>query len=161
MRLGSAKDVKTLFSHFAVALAFRCICKKNSHLLITSVNDIDFPFSSGQCASQYRRKILRLPFSMSFLHCQVVARVFLSLMLVRRKILRLYFCLMEFIVKRHVRRHYATCKRIMRQRCIVTSVARLCLFGVALFFLTYFICADIFILYLCIKWSSARQCQVR
>ena len=25
MRLGSAKDVKTLFSHFAVALAFRCI----------------------------------------------------------------------------------------------------------------------------------------
>ena len=110
---------------------------------------------------QYRRKILRLPFSMSFLHCQVVVRVFLSLMLVRRKILRLYFCLMEFIVKRHVRRHYATCKRIMRQRCIVTSVARLCLFGVALFFLTYFICADIFILYLCIKWSSARQCQVR
>ena len=52
MRLGSAKDVKTLFSHFVVALAFRCICKKNSHFLITSVNDIDFPFSSGQCASQ-------------------------------------------------------------------------------------------------------------
>ena len=25
MRLGSAKDVKTLFSHFVVALAFRCI----------------------------------------------------------------------------------------------------------------------------------------
>ena len=52
MRLGSAKDVKTLFSHFVAALAFRCICKKNSHLLITSVNDIDFHFSSGQCASQ-------------------------------------------------------------------------------------------------------------
>ena len=31
-------------------------------------------------------------------YCQVVACAFLSLMLVRRKILRLYFCLMEFIV---------------------------------------------------------------
>ena len=94
-------------------------------------------------------------------YCQAVARAFLSLMLVRRKILRLYFCLMAFIVKRHVCRHYAACKRIMRRSCIVTSVARLCLFGVALFFLTYFICADIFILYLCIRWASARQCQVR
>ena len=116
-------------------------------------------------------------------YCQVVVRVFLSLMLVRRKILRLYFCLMAFIVKRHVCRHYAACKRIMRRRCVVTSVARLCLFGVALFFLTYFICVDIFILYLCIRWAalgklrtsslstclhhlcirwaSARQCQVR
>ena len=93
-------------------------------------------------------------------YCQAVARAFLSLMLVRRKILRLYFCLMAFIVKRHVCRHYAACKRIMRRRCVVTSVARLCLFGVALFFLTYFICADIFILYLCIRWASARQCQV-
>ena len=81
MRLGSAKDVKTWFPNFAAALAFRCIllihdaarqcqrcenvvfplCRctrlslylqKKSHLLITSVNDIDFPFSSGQCASQ-------------------------------------------------------------------------------------------------------------
>ena len=118
-----------------------------------------------------------------FLHFRAVACAFLSLMLVRRKILRLYFCLMAFIVKRHVCRHYAACKWVMRRRYIVTSVARLCLFGVALFFLTYFICADIFILYLCIRWAalgklrtsslstrlhhlcirwaSARQCQVR
>ena len=81
MRLGSVKVVKTWFSHFAVVLAFRCILliqdaarqcqrcenavsplcrcarlslylKNISHLLIASVNDIDFPFSSGQCASQ-------------------------------------------------------------------------------------------------------------
>ena len=69
MRLGSAKDVKTLFPHFVAALAFRCI------LLIQD--------AARQCP---------------FLHCRAFARAFLSLMLVRRNILRLYFCLMEFIV---------------------------------------------------------------
>ena len=49
MRLGSAKDVKMLFSHFAAALAFRCI------LLIQD--------AARQCP---------------FLHCRAVACAFLS-----------------------------------------------------------------------------------
>ena len=78
MRLGSAKDVKMLFSHFAAALAFRCIL-----LIQDAARQCPFlHFRAVACAFLSRPPVetqnLASPDWHGFLHCRAFARAFLS-----------------------------------------------------------------------------------
>ena len=84
-----------------------CRCARLSLYFINTGcgSAVSIPSFSGSCmcipqpsSSRDARSCVSRSACHSF-YCQAFARAFLSLMLVRRKILRLYFCLMEFIVK--------------------------------------------------------------
>ena len=92
MLCDSVRYAKTCLFMFGVTLAFRCIIlifhTSLSHPYMTSIS-LFHPDNAP--ASRDAKSCVSRSACHSF-YCQTVARAFLSLLLVRRKILRLYFC---------------------------------------------------------------------